>query len=218
MRDDLERYHGIDPSRVFGHGLAAERRLPRRRPRADYEALLAKLGLDPAKRVVLYAGNTPTNQPYEANTVGRLVDWWATGDGDERFQLLFRPHPRNNQVRARFAAASGPSRRGRPGRELHGPERPRHAAPARRLRGRRTAAPCCSTGSPTTARPSASPTTSGAPPGERWADLNLGGAAGTEPRVEYALRQRSTVPTTVRGRAAHREGSSGRARRPGRAR
>jgi CDP-glycerol glycerophosphotransferase (TagB/SpsB family) len=49
-------------------------------------------------------GNTPTNAPYEANFVDRLVGWWKE-NGRGRFSLLFRPHPRDREWRDRFAAA-----------------------------------------------------------------------------------------------------------------
>jgi CDP-glycerol glycerophosphotransferase (TagB/SpsB family) len=49
-------------------------------------------------------GNTPTNAPYEANLVNRLVSWWRE-NGRERFTLLFRPHPRDREWRERFRAA-----------------------------------------------------------------------------------------------------------------
>jgi CDP-Glycerol:Poly(glycerophosphate) glycerophosphotransferase len=105
MRDDLERYHGIDPRRVVVTGWPQADVYHRRRPRAEYDALVRRLGLDPAKPVCLYAGNTPTNAPYERNLVERLVAWWAASDAHERFSLLFRPHPRDSDARERFGAA-----------------------------------------------------------------------------------------------------------------
>ena len=51
-------------------------------------------------------GNTPTNAPYEDRFVERLLGWWEQ-NARERFQLLFRPHPRDNDWRERFAAANG---------------------------------------------------------------------------------------------------------------
>ena len=75
MRDDLERYHGIEPSRVTVTGWPQSDVYHRRRPWAEYEELVARLGLDPARPVVLYAGNTPTNQPYEGKMVERLDAW-----------------------------------------------------------------------------------------------------------------------------------------------
>jgi len=77
-----------------------------RRPRDAYDALLRGYGLDPSLPVVLVAGNTPSNAPYEGLFVERLVGWWRTRGGAP-FQLLFRPHPRDRQWRERFAAAAG---------------------------------------------------------------------------------------------------------------
>jgi CDP-glycerol glycerophosphotransferase (TagB/SpsB family) len=38
--------------------------------------------------------------------VDRLVHWWE-GEARDRFQLLFRPHPRDKEWRERFAGARG---------------------------------------------------------------------------------------------------------------
>ena len=105
MRDDVVRYHGIAAERVVVTGwpqtdvFAAERR------RTDYEALLAAIGLDPTRPVVLVAGNTPTNAPYEQRFVERLVGWWRETGASSGMSLLFRPHPRDRQWETRFAAA-----------------------------------------------------------------------------------------------------------------
>ncbi len=106
MRDDLERYHGIGLERVVVTGWPQTDVFKRRRPRADYDALLETFGLDPARPVVLVMGNTPTNAPFEPRFVERLVGWWLTGP-NEHFQFLFRPHPRDSAWRQRFAVASG---------------------------------------------------------------------------------------------------------------
>jgi CDP-glycerol glycerophosphotransferase (TagB/SpsB family) len=50
-------------------------------------------------------GNTPTNMPHEGAFVTRLVDWWRASAAHERFSLLLRPHPRDTEWEARFAAA-----------------------------------------------------------------------------------------------------------------
>ena len=107
MRDDLIRYHGIDPERIVVTGWPQTDVFHRRRPRDEFAAMLRALGLDPERPVVVVMGNTPTNAPYEANFVERLVGWWKDGDGRRRFSLLFRPHPRDRQWRGRFAAALG---------------------------------------------------------------------------------------------------------------
>ena len=96
----------------------------------EYDALLRSYGLDPVRPLVLVMGNTPTNAPYEGHFVERLLSWWEEGSS-ERFQLLFRPHPRDRDWAARFALGSWPSRRPSPGAELHGSGGARRASPAR---------------------------------------------------------------------------------------
>jgi hypothetical protein len=105
MRDDLRLYHGIDLSRVTVTGWPQTDVYHRRRPREAYLALLQRLGLPDDRPVVLFAGNSPNNAPYEAALVTRLVAWWRETGAGERFSLLFRPHPYDHQVKERFAAA-----------------------------------------------------------------------------------------------------------------
>jgi CDP-Glycerol:Poly(glycerophosphate) glycerophosphotransferase len=106
MEDDLRGYHGIPAERIVVTGWPQTDVFHRRRARSEYEALLGRFGLDPARPLVLVMGNTPTNAPYEGRFVERLVSWWER-DAADRFQILFRPHPRDRQWRDRFAAASG---------------------------------------------------------------------------------------------------------------
>jgi hypothetical protein len=105
MRDDLVRYHGVDPEHVTVTGWPQTDVFQPRRSLAEYEAILAELDLVPGVPVVLVAGNTPTNAPYEGRFVERLVDWFRTSDVGGRLQLLFRPHPRDVDWRARYAVA-----------------------------------------------------------------------------------------------------------------
>ncbi|HST24935.1 MAG TPA: CDP-glycerol glycerophosphotransferase family protein [Gaiellaceae bacterium] len=174
MRADLERYHGIDPARVDVTGWPQSDVYHRQSSQAEYAALVGRLGLDPAKPVVLYAGNTPTNQPYEANYVRRLVDWWSQGGRSERFQILFRPHPRDHEVKDRFAGAFD-----RPGLAVQDASYTDLADLATLLQ--HVAVVVANGGTilldgVANDRPSICITfDAGAPPGERWADLNLGG-------------------------------------------
>jgi CDP-glycerol glycerophosphotransferase (TagB/SpsB family) len=174
MRADLGRYHGVAAERVVVTGWPQTDVYSRRRSHAEYAAVLARLGLDAGKPVLLYAGNTPTNQPYEANYVRRLVDWWAGGDAHERCQLLFRPHPRDNAVRERFAAALD-----RPGIAVQEASYTDLADLATLLQ--HVAVVVANGGTIlldgiVNDRPSVCITfDAGAPAGERWADLNLGG-------------------------------------------
>jgi hypothetical protein len=105
MREDLVRYHAVDPQRVTVTGWPQTDVFEERRPLAEYEAILAQLDLVPGVPVVLVAGNTPTNAPYEGRFVERLIEWWRTADVGGRLQLLFRPHPRDATWRERYAAA-----------------------------------------------------------------------------------------------------------------
>jgi len=107
MRDDLARYHRIDPARIVVTGWPQTDVFHRRRSREEYEALQRGLGLDPSRPLVLVMGNTPTNAPYEARLVERLVSWWEETGARERFSLLFRPHPRDRNWQGRFGAALG---------------------------------------------------------------------------------------------------------------
>lgn len=106
MKDDLRRYHGIARDRVVVTGWPYTDVFQRPRPHSEYEGLLLRYGLDPGRPLVLVMGNTPTNAPYEDRFVERFVSWWEEAARD-RFQLLFRPHPRDREWRERFGAADG---------------------------------------------------------------------------------------------------------------
>jgi hypothetical protein len=106
MRGDLVRYHGIEAEHIVVTGWPQTDVFHRRRSRAEFDAIVGGLGLDPSRSVVLVMGNTPTNAPYESRFVERLVAWWAARDtAKERFSLLFRPHPRDREWRERFSGA-----------------------------------------------------------------------------------------------------------------
>jgi hypothetical protein len=105
MRDDLVRYHGIGSERIVVTGWPQTDVFHRQRPREEYENVLRGLDLDPSRPVVLVMGNTPTNAPFEAQFVHRLVTWWEESGAAGRFSLLFRPHPRDREWRERFRAA-----------------------------------------------------------------------------------------------------------------
>jgi hypothetical protein len=104
MRDDLIRYHGIPAGRIVVTGWPQTDVYSRRRPREGLDALLRAYGLEPTLPLVVVMGNTPTNAPYEARFVDRVVHWWES-EGRGRMSLLFRPHPRDRDWRERFATA-----------------------------------------------------------------------------------------------------------------
>jgi hypothetical protein len=106
MREDLARYHGVDPARVVVTGWPQTDVFHRLRPRESYERLLRDFGLEPGRPLVMVMGNTPTNAPYESRLVERVVQWWEANGRRERFSLLFRPHPRDRDWQTRFSAAA----------------------------------------------------------------------------------------------------------------
>lgn len=104
MREDLARYHGVDPRRVVVTGWPQSDIFHLERPRSAYDAIVRGYGLDPAVPIVLIMGNTPANTPYEGRFVERLVNWRRSTPGAP--QLLFRPHPVDRyEWPKRFAAA-----------------------------------------------------------------------------------------------------------------
>jgi hypothetical protein len=105
MRGDLARYHQVDSGRVVVTGWPQTDVYHRRRSREAYETILRSCGLDTRRPLVIVMGNTPTNAPYEHRFVARMLTWWEQSGGRGRFSLLFRPHPRDREWETRFAAA-----------------------------------------------------------------------------------------------------------------
>jgi hypothetical protein len=105
MRDDLATLHGVDPARVVVTGWPQSDAFHEQWPRADFDLLVGRQGLDPGRPTVLVMGNTPTNAPHEPRFFDRLLRWWDDSGARERFSLFFRPHPRDNRWRERFAVA-----------------------------------------------------------------------------------------------------------------
>jgi hypothetical protein len=107
MRGDLTRLHSIPYERIVVTGWPQTDVFRIQRSRDAFDAIVGSLGLDPTRAVVLVAGNTPTNAPYEGTFVERLVSWLRALPAPTRPQLLFRPHPRDTEWRTRFSAALG---------------------------------------------------------------------------------------------------------------
>ena len=107
MRDDLVRLHGVDPGRVVVTGWPQSDLFHERHAPEEFAELAREYSLDPERPVVLVMGNTPTNTPYEPYFFQRLIEWWEDTGANERFSLLFRPHPRDNRWQERFVPAFG---------------------------------------------------------------------------------------------------------------
>jgi len=112
MRNDLIRYHKIEDKRIAVTGWPQTDVYCERRPRDKYLELISSFGMDPRKASILIAGNSITNAPFEPAFFKRLIRWWESGEGKERFNLIFRPHPKDQYWKERFDVANV---QGRPG-------------------------------------------------------------------------------------------------------
>jgi CDP-glycerol glycerophosphotransferase (TagB/SpsB family) len=197
MESDLERYHGIGSERVVVTGWPQTDVFHRRRARADFEALVRGYGLDPQRPLVLVAGNTPTNAPYEAQFVERVVGWWEAAARD-RLSLLFRPHPRDSRWQERFAAA-----RDREGVHVQ----PASFTDMDVLATLLQHVDCVVTNAGTILldalvndRPAVCVVyDEGAPPGESWAEKNVGGEHYTEVMASGAFALASSFEQVAEG-------------------
>ncbi|VAX23731.1 hypothetical protein MNBD_NITROSPINAE02-1774 [hydrothermal vent metagenome] len=95
MKEALTRYHYIESSLIEETGWPQMDLFSSKGPPEEYKSLLASYNLNCDKPVVLIAGNTEKNSPYEIKFLERLIDWWESNGGQERFSIVFRPHPRD---------------------------------------------------------------------------------------------------------------------------
>ncbi|MFH1036374.1 MAG: hypothetical protein V1806_17900 [Pseudomonadota bacterium] len=110
MREELQRFHGVDPQHVEVVGwpqMDLYRQPGLLRPRAD---LLAELGLEPGRRLVLLGANSARLGPHEpgiaAHLAGILPRLAAGGD----VTLIIRPHPNDGRWQERFGFLHDPPR------------------------------------------------------------------------------------------------------------
>ena len=155
-------------------------------------------------------GTRPTNTPVRGpvrRAPGRVVDERGAAS---RSSLLFRPHPRDREWRERFRARrSQTDGRRRAGGELHRLRDARDAAPALRLRRRRTRGRSCSTRSSTTGPAVCVLYDEGAPAGrELMRCKNVIGEHYRELAASSAFYRAGVV------RGGRRPGSSARSRTP----
>ena len=107
MRDDLERYHGVDPARAIVTGWPQSDFFHERRPAEDFEALARRHGLDPSRPVVLVMGNTPTNTPYEPLFFERLLGWWEESGSRRAVLVAVPPASARQEVGAAVRGGDG---------------------------------------------------------------------------------------------------------------
>jgi hypothetical protein len=100
MRDEAVRYHGYHPADVAVAGAAHHDMLYTSRAdlcgRAEF---FARLGLDPAKRLITYAGEDPFIAPDVPTYIEQLHRAIEEGRVGRPAQLLVRPHPQDDPRR-----------------------------------------------------------------------------------------------------------------------
>ncbi len=110
MRSDLVRYHGIDPARITITGWPQTDVYYRRRLAGGLRGASAAARPRPATgRSSCSPATRPTTLPTRESWSSVSLAWWQETGANQRFSLLFRPHPRDNRVVERFGAAAGVS-------------------------------------------------------------------------------------------------------------
>jgi hypothetical protein len=95
MKTDLQTYHDIDPAKISITGWPQADIYSRQLPVRDYCKLIEGYGLFPSLPVVLLTGNTEINAPYETIFLRRFVEYCSRLPESEKFNLIFRPHPKD---------------------------------------------------------------------------------------------------------------------------
>lgn len=110
MRDELQRWHGMDPGQVEVVGwpqMDCYRQPGLLRPRVEF---LAELGLEPRHRLVVLGANSArlgAHEPDLAAHLAKNLDHLAPG---RDAVLVVRPHPNDGRWRERFGFLHNPPR------------------------------------------------------------------------------------------------------------
>ena len=119
MRAEAEEIHGVDAARVIITGAPQHDVYARRDERATRDAFFGRVGLDPARRLVVYTTQTTGTVPDEPEIATRIADGLEERFGDD-VQLLIRLHQLDRMARydhlsGRSAVALDQAGRPRPG-------------------------------------------------------------------------------------------------------
>jgi hypothetical protein len=100
MREEAVRYHDYRPEQITVTGAPHHDAVfSGREPLPTREAFFARLGLDPAKRLITYAGEDPIIAPDAPQYVELLHTFLREGRLRGACQLLVRPHPQDDPRR-----------------------------------------------------------------------------------------------------------------------
>ncbi|MGI8660837.1 MAG: hypothetical protein ACR2LH_07370 [Thermoleophilaceae bacterium] len=93
MADELVRHHDLPPEIVSVAGVPSFDRYVAPEGLLSREEALHSLGLDPARRLVVFAGRSPSSYAHNVTVAEALARGAAEGAWGEPAQLLVRPHP-----------------------------------------------------------------------------------------------------------------------------
>lgn len=94
MREDLIAYHGIPSSRIKVTGFPQFDVYANRNALLTRAEFAAKMGLDPTRKIILYAAAGDQLAPNDEEVINHLVAFLNRMDDATRPQLLIRPHPK----------------------------------------------------------------------------------------------------------------------------
>lgn len=110
MRQELVRYHGLDPARVEVTGWPQMDAYRQPATFQDREAVLAGLGLPTDHRFVLFGLNGARLGPHEPSVAAHLARRVGEGAFGPKLSLLVRCHPNDAHWRERLAGLHDPPR------------------------------------------------------------------------------------------------------------
>ncbi|MGI8631742.1 MAG: CDP-glycerol glycerophosphotransferase family protein [Solirubrobacterales bacterium] len=95
MVNELVEHHDLDPLRISVTGVPQFDMYHRPTELYSRAELFSRLGLDPERRLVVFAGRSPTTYAHNLTVAEVLAQASENGLLDEEAQLVVRPHPIN---------------------------------------------------------------------------------------------------------------------------
>jgi hypothetical protein len=108
MREELHRFHGVDPSLVSVTGwpsMDINLKPDLIKPRDEF---LAELGLNPNQSIILFGANASRLGFHEPSITQRISNWIQDGGPQKPATLILRPHPVDSHWKERFAHLHNP--------------------------------------------------------------------------------------------------------------
>lgn len=95
MARQIAEHHDIDPARIAVGGVPQFDVYHRSHELSSRDELFAKLGLDPARRLIVLACRSPSTYAHNVTVATRLAEAIDSGWLQQPAQLVVRPHPIN---------------------------------------------------------------------------------------------------------------------------